>query len=180
MLPGMPPATESQALDRDGYRRNVGIVVCNARRQVLWARRVRHDGWQFPQGGIQPHESARAAAFRELHEEVGLQAEHVRLLGATEQWLKYEVPAELVGKVGKTEACARPFRGQKQRWFLFQLISQESCVCLDACERPEFDRWQWVDYWQPLQQVVEFKRRVYQQALTELEPLLRRMSAAGV
>ena len=69
-------------LDRDGYRKNVGIIVCNDNSQVLWARRVRHDGWQFPQGGIEPRESARDAAFRELYEEIGLSPADVRLLGS--------------------------------------------------------------------------------------------------
>ncbi|MGI9311865.1 MAG: NUDIX domain-containing protein [bacterium] len=88
----MCPCADDNDIDRDGYRRNVGLIVCNRRGQVLWARRVRRDGWQFPQGGVRPHESVTAAAFRELQEEVGLEAAHVCLLGATGKWLKYEVP----------------------------------------------------------------------------------------
>lgn len=156
-------------LDRDGYRKNVGIIVCNNRHQVLWARRVRHDGWQFPQGGIHPQESAEEAAFRELQEEVGLAAGDVCLLGATDKWLKYEVPY-----AAKTRPYRRirQFRGQKQCWFLFKLLARESNVRLDSSGTPEFDQWRWVDYWYPLQQIVAFKKSVYQQALTELEPLL--------
>ena len=48
----------------DGYRPCVGIIVCNIDRQVLWARRARHDGWQFPQGGIEPRETVEQAAYR--------------------------------------------------------------------------------------------------------------------
>ena len=160
---------EKQQLDRDGYRKNVGIIVCNNRQQVLWARRVRHDGWQFPQGGVEPQEYAIDAAFRELHEEIGLAAADVKLLGSTENWLRYDVPYASKSRYYRR---TRTFRGQKQRWFLFKLISSETCVCLDRTQDPEFDLWQWVDYWRPLDQIVEFKRGVYKKALTELEPLL--------
>ena len=53
-------------LDKEGYRPNVGIVLCNENQQVLWARRIRHDGWQFPQGGVKDHETPDDAMFREL------------------------------------------------------------------------------------------------------------------
>jgi putative (di)nucleoside polyphosphate hydrolase len=159
-------------IDRDGYRKNVGIIVCNNRCQVLWARRVRHDGWQFPQGGIEPEESARDAAFRELYEEIGLESSDVHLLGATDNWLRYDVPYAAKSHYYRR---TRQFRGQKQRWFLFKLVSQESSVRLDISDTPEFDQWQWVDYWRPLQQIVEFKKSVYRKALTELEPLLQQL-----
>lgn len=164
----MPAATDTQVIDRDGYRKNVGIIVCNNRGQVLWARRVRRDGWQFPQGGVKPFESAVDAAFRELHEEIGLRAHDVCLLGATDRWLRYEVPG------AARDFRRRHFRGQKQRWFLFKLIADESSVRLDASNDPEFDSWRWIDYWGPLQQIVAFKRPVYQAALQELAPLLPR------
>lgn len=158
-----------QQLDRQGYRKNVGIIVCNSERQVLWARRTRHDGWQFPQGGIEPRESPTDAAFRELYEEIGLRSKDVRLLGRTESWLRYDVP---YANKRRQHLRQRPFRGQKQRWFLFQLISQESRVRLDLSQNPEFDHWQWIDYWMPVDEIVEFKRNVYRRALAELEPLL--------
>jgi putative (di)nucleoside polyphosphate hydrolase len=64
--------------------------------------------------------------------------------------------------------------GQKQRWFLLELTGPESNVCLDTGSRPEFDMWRWVEHQQPVQEVVAFKRDVYQQALDELLPLLTR------
>ena len=160
---------EKQRLDRDGYRKNVGIIVCNNDGKLLWARRVRHDGWQFPQGGVEPRESAEEAAFRELYEEIGLQPADVKLLGSTDKWLRYDVPY-----APKTHYYrrARSFRGQKQRWFMFKLVSQEDRVRLDTSDNPEFDHWQWIDYWMPVKQIVDFKRAVYKRALTELEPLL--------
>ena len=70
-------------LDRDGYRPNVGIILCNARNEVFWGKRVREHSWQFPQGGIKPGESPEAAMYRELMEEVGLSPHHVKILGRT-------------------------------------------------------------------------------------------------
>jgi len=160
---------EKYHLDRDGYRKNVGIIVCNARSQVLWARRARHDGWQFPQGGIEPTESAEEAAFRELYEEIGLSSGDVELLGNTVNWLRYDVPYATKSRYFRR---SRQFRGQKQRWFLFKLTGQESAVRLNISDNPEFDRWQWVDYWSPINHIVDFKKGVYRKALTELEPFL--------
>ena len=79
-------------LDREGYRPNVGIILCNAKNEVFWGKRIREHSWQFPQGGIKRGETPEQAMYRELHEEVGLQPEHVRILGRTKGWLRYEVP----------------------------------------------------------------------------------------
>jgi putative (di)nucleoside polyphosphate hydrolase len=148
----------------DGYRPNVGIVLCNTDTQVLWARRSRHDGWQFPQGGIESNETAEEAVYRELYEEIGLLPQHVDLIGTTQKWLHYDVPIEFKRLSGAH------FRGQKQMWFLFKMLTEDSDICLDIANKPEFDCWRWVDYWTPLQQIIAFKRGVYKQALTELEP----------
>ncbi len=166
----MHGSSVSGKLDSEGYRPNVAIVVCNIKGKVLWARRSSRDGWQFPQGGVEKDETAEDAAFRELYEEVGLRREHVRLVGRTQSWLKYDVPRfHLSARRGH-------FRGQKQLWFLFQLTGADSDVRLDAVSRPEFDRWRWVDYWDPVDRIVEFKRHVYQRALAELEPLVAELS----
>lgn len=152
--------------DADGYRPNVGIVLFNRSRQVLWARRSRHDGWQFPQGGIEHGETLEEAAFRELFEEVGLRPDNVELVGRTQNWLRYDVPGSLRSRNAS-------FRGQKQVWFLMRMLAGDSEICLDHSDAPEFDHWQWVDYWLPPRKVVPFKRTVYRLALSELEPLLR-------
>ena len=150
----------------DGYRPNVGIVLFNNTGQVLWARRSRHDGWQFPQGGIEQGETLEQAVYRELYEEVGLHPQNVELVGRTRNWLRYDVP-------GSLRSRSTTFRGQKQVWFLMKMLASDHTICLDHSDAPEFDRWRWVDYWLPPRKVVSFKRSVYELALSELEPMLR-------
>ncbi len=154
-------------IDKDGYRPNVGIVLCNARNEVFWGKRVRQNSWQFPQGGIKPGEQPEEAMFRELWEEVGLLPQHVRILGRTREWLRYDVPREWVRRDWRGH-----YRGQKQIWFLLRLTGRDCDVCLRATEHPEFDAWRWSKYWEPVEAVVEFKREVYRQALAELERYL--------
>ena len=150
-------------LDREGFRPNVGIVLVNSRNEVFWGKRIREHSWQFPQGGIKRGETPEEAMFRELHEEVGLFPEHVRILGRTKGWLRYEVPTHWVKREWRGS-----YKGQKQIWFLLRLVGRDSDVCLRATNKPEFDAWRWNDYWIPLDAVIEFKRTVYEQALNEL------------
>jgi putative (di)nucleoside polyphosphate hydrolase len=162
-------------IDAEGFRPNVGIIICDGRGHLLWAKRIGQQSWQFPQGGIDAGESAEQAMYRELHEELGLHPEHVRVIGATQRWLRYRLPTPLVRRrTGRT--CI----GQKQRWFALELVADESLVRFDAVGHPEFDGWRWVDYWHPLSEVVAFKRDVYRSALRELAPLVipRRFGAA--
>lgn len=150
-------------LDREGYRPNVGIVLVNNHNEVFWGKRVREHSWQFPQGGINRGETPEQAMYRELHEEVGLRPEHVAILGRTRDWLRYDVPRHWVRREWRST-----YRGQKQIWYLLRLTGRDSDVSLRASERPEFDAWRWHDYWIPLDTVIEFKRGVYEAALTEL------------
>ena len=150
-------------LDREGYRPNVGIVLCNAKNEVFWGKRIREHSWQFPQGGIKRGETPEQAMYRELQEEIGLQPEHVRILGRTRGWLRYEVPTHWIRREWRGS-----YKGQKQIWFLLRLVGRDNDVSLRANSKPEFDAWRWNDYWVPLDAVIEFKRAVYQQALSEL------------
>lgn len=154
-------------IDSEGFRRNVGIILSNPTGQVFWARRVGKEVWQFPQGGVRESETPEEALFRELEEETGLQPEHVRLMGATRRWLSYRLPSNMIRR-DKLPLCI----GQKQRWFILELLGSDEDICLNKTDKPEFDHWKWVNYWYPLEQVVSFKRQVYLKALQELEPLL--------
>ena len=151
-------------IDSNGFRPNVGIIICNKLGQLLWAKRIKQDAWQFPQGGIKEAETTEEALFRELSEEVGLCKDDVRILSQTSEWLKYRLPKPYIRqKKGRT--CI----GQKQKWFLLGLQTEEGRVDLENTLQPEFDDWCWVNYWYPVNQVVDFKRCVYRKALIELE-----------
>lgn len=161
-------------IDSDGFRPNVGIILCNSQRKLLWARRIGQNAWQFPQGGIQRRESPEEALYRELQEEVGLRPQDVEVVGSTRGWLRYRLPKRLV-----RHHCRPLCIGQKQRWFLLRLTGNEGNVRLDLTDTPEFDQWRWVPYWHPLKEIVYFKRNVYERALRELAPLLFPEASAG-
>ena len=158
-------------IDPDGYRPNVGIVLMHPDGRVFWARRVRRDGWQFPQGGMNTDETPLEAMYRELREETGLQPEHVAVLGVTPGWLRYRLPQRAI-RNRDGMVCL----GQKQVWFLLQLVGSEADLRLDATDKPEFDHWRWVNFWYPLEHVVTFKRGVYARALRHLAPFARQVA----
>ena len=151
-------------IDAEGFRANVGIIICNKQGQVMWAKRYGQHSWQFPQGGIDEGETPEQAMYRELHEEVGLQPKDVDVLGVTRNWIRYKLPKRFI-RSGQDPVCI----GQKQKWFLFKLI-KETKIDLNNENNPEFDEFNWVDYWKPLDEIVEFKRKIYEKVLTELEP----------
>ncbi len=155
-------------VDAEGFRPNVGIMLANANGQVLWAKRIGMDAWQFPQGGVSPGETEEQAMYRELREELGLEPSQVKCLGVTREWLRYTLPMRYQRK-GRVPLCI----GQKQKWFALRLAAPDSAVTFVHGDPPEFDLWRWVDYWHPLKEVVPFKRLVYEAALHELEPMLK-------
>ena len=151
-------------IDQHGYRSNVGIVLANASGQVLWARRIGgRNAWQFPQGGINHGETPEQALYRELHEEVGLKPQNVRLLAQTEDWLHYELPQRL-----RRNNSTPGFVGQKQKWFLLEMLGEDKDVSVHHSPSPEFDQWRWVSYYYPITQIIDFKRNVYRRALLQL------------
>jgi putative (di)nucleoside polyphosphate hydrolase len=157
------PATRDY-IDWQGFRANVGIVLISDDQRVLLGGRAGARGWQFPQGGILEGERAEAALYRELQEETGLESGDVEELGRTRGWLRYRLPPQFQRR-NSSPVCI----GQKQRWFLLRMKAPESRLRFDATQHPaEFDRWRWADYWDPVREVIYFKRRVYARALAEL------------
>ncbi len=153
-------------IDPDGFRPNVAMVIMNRQGRVFWAQRTNNDGWQFPQGGMRSDETPEEAMYRELHEETGLQTSHVELLGSTPGWLRYQLPRRF------QRADSKPLCiGQKQVWFLLKLLDEDVQFDFNVGGEPEFKSFRWVNFWYPADNVIRFKRQVYRQALTLLEPL---------
>ncbi|BBB27808.1 RNA pyrophosphohydrolase [Amphritea japonica] len=161
-------------IDSDGFRPNVGIILANSMGQVLWARRIGQNAWQFPQGGINESESPEEAMYRELKEEIGLSPDDVEVIAVTRGWLRYRLPKRMI-RHHSHPVCV----GQKQKWYLLRMLSDDSAVEIDSTDSPEFDGWRWVSYWYPLGQVVAFKRDVYRKAMRELSPKLTRLVLGG-
>ncbi len=155
-------------IDRRGFRSNVGIIIVNADKKLLWAKRRGQEAWQFPQGGMHPGETPEETLFRELDEEVGLKPHDVEIIATTERWLYYRLPQDLI-RYHSRPLCI----GQKQKWFLLKLLTDETHICLDMPgHKPEFDGWRWVSYWYPIKHVIAFKKGVYIKALKEFAPFV--------
>lgn len=154
-------------IDNRGYRLSIGIVLVNREGKLFWGKRYRQkNAWQFPQGGVMPYETLEETMYRELGEEVGLVESDVEILGVTRRWFHYKLPTNL-RRYFQKPLCI----GQKQKWFLLRLVSDDMRICLEQ-ESPEFDEWHWVDYWYPPENVIFFKRTLYKNVLKELECFL--------
>ena len=155
----------SDLIDAEGFRANVGILLMH-HEQVFLGRRRGGRGWQFPQGGVRIGEALEQALYRELAEEIGVDKAGVTLVGQTERWLRYRLPARYVRR-NQQPVCI----GQKQRWFLLRLRAGAANFAFTATNEPEFDQWRWSNWWEPVREVILFKRAVYVQMLTELAAL---------
>ena len=151
----------------EGYRPNVAMVVINSTNKVLICRRKNTRTWQFPQGGIDNDEDIKKAMYRELSEEVGLSKDDVSLVGESEGTITYDIPKTIRSKV-----LGGKFKGQEQKWFLLKLNKDNCEIKLDNEAFPEFDKYEWVSFWQPLNRIVDFKREAYRKALSELRFLI--------
>ena len=146
----------------EAYRRAVGIMLLNRRGEVLIARRIdipEGEAWQMPQGGIDPGESPREAALRELKEEIG--TDKAELLAESRGWLAYELPPEIAPKV-----WGGRYRGQRQKWFAMRFLGTDDDIDL-ATRHPEFDAWRWVAPDRLPELIVPFKRQLYLDILAE-------------
>ena len=150
------------------YRPCVGVVLINRDGLIFTGNRKDSHipAWQMPQGGIDDGEKPRKAALRELWEETGVTNDLVEFIAKTDDWVTYDLPAELLGKVwgGK-------YRGQRQKWFLFRFKGQDSDIRI-ASEHPEFSTWRWILADEMVESIVPFKRGVYEEVIRSFRAYL--------
>lgn len=145
------------------YRLGVGVMLLNRAGLVFVGRRIdMPDAWQMPQGGIDPGEDPRAAALRELEEEIG--TANALILAESRDWLTYELPAHLAGR-----AWGGRYRGQKQKWFAARFLGTDAEIDLGTAH-PEFDAWRWVPPAEVERLIVPFKRGLYSRVVAEFAP----------
>lgn len=163
----MPESRQADPL-RLPYRPCVGICLLNPDDQVFVGRRIDTlvEAWQMPQGGIDPGEDPEDAALRELEEEIGTR--NCRIIGRTRDWLSYDLPPDLVGKVWKGR-----YRGQKQLWYAARFLGRDEEIDLRT-RHPEFEAWKWVPLETLPELIVPFKRVLYHRIVEEFRPLIDR------
>lgn len=143
------------------YRPCVGVVLRNQNGLIFTGERLDTPGaWQMPQGGIDEGESTTQAALRELREETGVGPALVHEIAITDDWITYDLPDHLVGKLWKGR-----FRGQKQKWVLLAFSGLDTDVNI-VQPHQEFGRWRWSSPNEVLRDIVPFKRDVYARVLS--------------
>ncbi|MTJ82132.1 MAG: RNA pyrophosphohydrolase [Telmatospirillum sp.] len=154
------------------YRSGVGLMLFNPQGLVFTARRIdTPDAWQMPQGGIDEGETARQAVLREMKEEIG--TDQAEILAETADWISYDLPADLVGKVWKGR-----YRGQRQKWFALRFTGRDCDIDIRT-EHPEFDDWRWTRFDQLLELIVPFKRDLYRAVVREFTSVARDLAVAA-
>lgn len=150
------------------YRPCAGVVLINSAGLVFAGQRIDNPGtaWQMPQGGIDPGETAQDAALRELVEETGVPVDLVEIMAESPEWVTYDLPPELLGKIWKGR-----YGGQKQKWFAMRFLGDDGAIRIDT-PHPEFSRWQWMHADAIIASIVPFKREVYVRVMADFRSLL--------
>ena len=154
--------------NKENYRPNVAIIIVNRKGRILWCKRKDGNGWQFPQGGLDPGESPKEAIYRETKEEVGLDKEDIGIIKESEEWFNYKVPKNRIPKYFRLGDSK--FVGQTQKWFLAEILCDDSKINLNASSPVEFEDWTWSSYWHPIDGGVDFKKSTYRKVLKEFLP----------
>ena len=154
-----------EELEKLPYRKNVGVMLVNAEGGVFVGQRVesQEPAWQMPQGGIDKGEEPRAAALRELEEETGVSPDLVTIEAETDGWIAYDLPLEIASRIWKGK-----YRGQKQKWYLMRFHGRDDQVDI-ALDHQEFSEWRWLAADQLVDNIVPFKRAVYEQVVAAFE-----------
>ena len=149
------------------YRPCVGIVLIN-NGSIFAGQRLdyKSDAWQMPQGGIEENESPIKAAIRELKEETGIKKKHIKIILESKNWINYDLPKELIPKLWNGK-----FVGQSQKWFAMEFLGSDSDVNINT-KNPEFSKWQWMTKNKLLDSIVPFKKKVYENILSQFSAKL--------
>ena len=155
------------------YRPCVGVMLLNRDGLIFAGQRVDNpaDAWQMPQGGIDPGESPRDAALRELSEEAGLDPGRVEVLRESAVWIPYDLPRALVPRLWHGR-----YRGQTQRWFAMRFPGPDEAINIGT-DQPEFRAWKWVPFEQVPDLIVPFKRALYQELVATFGDVVRDIAA---
>ncbi|MHC0448571.1 MAG: RNA pyrophosphohydrolase [Candidatus Lariskella arthropodorum] len=152
------------AATNSSYRKGVGIMLVNKNGLILAGQRIDCEipAWQMPQGGMHEGEAPLQAAFRELYEEVMVPKESVELIAESKQWLKYDLPKEMIN-----ELWDGMYIGQIQKWFLMRFLGNDSDIKVDTANQ-EFKSWQWVTQDLLIDSIIDFKKELYLSIIAEL------------
>ena len=154
------------------YRACVGMCIFNPEGQVFYGARYfpnnpKRLSWQWPQGGIDPGETAEEAMFRELQEEVGLHSNQVEILSCLDDWLTYDIPGSARSQPGRSR-----WKGQKQFWFALRFDGRDSAINLESGPEIEFTHWRWGNLTEGPSLIIDFKRPVYEKVVLAFSPLI--------
>ena len=146
-------------------RNGVGLVVLNNENKIFVAKRIDNpkNFWQMPQGGVNQNENLLQAAKRELEEETGIKS--VELVKELKEWLQYDIPKSLLGKIWKGK-----YRGQNQKWFIMNFVGKNNEINIKT-KNPEFLDWKWIKISELPDIAVSFKIDLYKKIKKELESL---------